>query len=313
MVLRMNKRQKQVQLSLLRDEAQVLKNIEKTYQDAIADIDKIIRDLLSRTDIQNMQSIIYQVKYQEHLKKELTELLKVLHSKNYTSIDDYLHDCYTNAHIGTLFDLQGQGIPLIIPLDQEQIISSITLNSKLSIPLYNHLGYNVETLKVDLTREISRGIAQSLSYQEIGRNIKNATGVDYNKSVRIAKTEGHRIQQEATYNAQVRAVERGAEVVKQWDSTLDSRTRDSHRALDGEIVGVHEKFSNGLMYPSDPNGIAGEVINCRCCLLQRAKWALTDEQFTKQVRGVNGKSELHHFESIADYNKFKEEFWRVTK
>lgn len=309
----MNKRQKQVQQSLLKNEVQVLKNIEKTYQDAIDDIDIIIRDLLARTDIQNMQSIIYQVKYQEHLKKELTELLKVLHSKNYTTIDDYLHDCYTNAHIGTLFDLQGQGIPLIIPLDQEQLISAITLNSKLSTPLYNHLGYNVELLKIDITREISRGIAQALSYQEIGRNIKNTTGVDYNKSVRIAKTEGHRISQEATYNAQCKAIERGADVVKQWDSTLDSRTRDSHRDLDGEIVGVHERFSNGLMYPSDPNGSAGEVINCRCCLLQRAKWALSDEAFTKQVRGANGKSELHHFESIESYNQFKKEFWRVTK
>ena len=36
----MNKRQKQVQQSLLKNEAQVLKNIEKTYQDAIDDIDK---------------------------------------------------------------------------------------------------------------------------------------------------------------------------------------------------------------------------------------------------------------------------------
>ena len=309
----MNKRQKQVQQSLLKNELQVLKNIERTYQDAIDDIDIIIRDLLSRTDIQNMQSIIYQVKYQEHLKKELTELLKVLHSKNYTTIDDYLHDCYTNAHIGTLFDLQGQGIPLIIPLDQEQIISAITLNTNLSNPLYNHLGYNVDLLKIDITREISRGIAQSLSYQEIGRNIKNTTGVDYNKSVRIAKTEGHRIQQEATYNVQCRAIERGADVVKQWDSTLDSRTRESHQKLDGEIVGVHEVFSNGLLYPSDPNGSAGEVINCRCCLLQRAKWGLTDEQFTKQVRGTNGKSELHHFENIDSYNQFKKEFWRVTE
>lgn len=309
----MNKRQKQVQQSLLNDELQVLKNIELAYNDAIADIDKFILELLSRKDTQNLQSIIYQVKYQEHIKKELQELLKTLHNKNYTTIDEYLKDCYINAHIGTLFDLQGQGIPLIIPLDQEQIISAVTLNSKLSHPLYNALGYNMELLKLDVTRELSRGIAQGLSYQEIGRNLKNTTGVDYNKTVRIARTEGHRIQQEATYNAQVKAVGLGADVVKQWDATLDSRTRDSHRKLDGEVVAVNEKFSNGMLYPSDPNGTAGEVINCRCCLLQRAKWGLTDEEFTKQVRGANGKSELHHFESIADYNNFKKEFWKVTK
>ena len=132
----------------------------------------------------------------------------------------------------------------------------------------------------------------------------------YNKCARIVKTEGHRVSQEATYNAQVKAIERGADVKKQWDSTLDGRTRDTHRKVDGEIREVHEKFSNGLMFPSDPDGQAHEVINCRCALLQRASWNLTDEQFTKMAR-VNGRNELQHFESVDDYNKFKEAFWGV--
>lgn len=306
----MNKRQKQVQQSLLNSELEVIKELEKSYQKAIDDINRVITSLLARKDTENLQAIIYQVKYQNALKSELEGFLSVLHTRNYTLIDNYLKDCYQNAHIGTLFDLQGQGIPLILPLEQEQMISAITLNSKLSAPLYNALGYNVDFLKTNVRMEISRGIAQSLSYQEIARNIKNTTNVDYNKTLRIAKTEGHRIQCESAYNVQVRAKQKGATIVKQWDSTLDSRTRESHQKLDGEIVNVNEKFSNGLMYPGDPNGSASEVVNCRCALLQRAKWALTDEEFTK----MNGKTnELQHFESVDDYKKFKKIFWEVTK
>lgn len=308
----MNKRQTQVQKSLLKDEVHVLKAIENVYNEAIQGIDKVILELLSRKDTQNLQSIIYQVKWQEHIKEELKAYLDVLHEKNYTTIDEYLKDCYTNSHIGTLFDLQGQGVPLIIPLDKEQIVNSVTLNSKLSEPLYNALGYNVEVLKLDVARELSRGVAQSLPYAEIARNIKNTTNVDMNKSMRIAKTEGHRVSQEATYNVQKKAKERGAEIVKQWDSTLDSKTRDSHRKVDGEIRELDEKFSNGLMFPGDKGAPARETVNCRCVLLQRAKWALSDEQFTKQAR-VNGRNELQHFESIDDYNKFKESFWGVNK
>ena len=301
----MNSRQKQVQMSLLKNEKSVIKQLEKSYQDAIADIDKYILQLLARKDTENLQSIIYQVKYQEAIKKELESYLKVLHSKNFDTVDEYLKECYEQAHIGTLFDLQGQGIPLILPLDQEQMISAITLNSKLSAPLYNALGYNVDALKLDVLREISRGIAQGLSYQEMARNLKNVTNVDYNKTLRIAKTEGHRIQQEATYNVQKRAIAKGAKVVKQWDSTLDGKTRPTHRALDGQIVGVDEYFKSEsgykALYPSG-FGVASEDCNCRCCLLQRAKWALSDEEFTK----MNGKTnELQHFESIDDYNKFK--------
>ena len=308
----MNSRQKQVQMSLLKNEKAVIKQLEQSYKDAIADIDKYILQLLARKDTENLQSIIYQIKYQEAIKKELESYLKVLHSKNFNTIDEYLKECYEQAHIGTLFDLQGQGIPLILPLDQEQMISAITLNSKLSAPLYNTLGDNVDALKLDVLREISRGIAQGLSYQEMARNLKNVTNVDYNKTLRIAKTEGHRIQQEATYNVQKRAIAKGAKVVKQWDSTLDGKTRPTHRALDGQIVGVDEYFksesSYKALYPSG-FGIPSEDCNCRCCLLQRAKWVLTDEEFTK----MNGETnELQHFESVDDYNKFKNIFGEVT-
>ena len=307
----MNNRQLQVQKSLLKDEKAVIKQLEKSYQEAIADIDKYILQLLARKDTENLQSIIYQVKYQEAIKKELESYLTVLHSKNFETLDEYLKECYEQAHIGTLFDLQGQGIPLILPLDQEQMISAITLNSKLSAPLYNALGYNIDVLKLNVLQEISRGIAQGLSYQEMARNLKNVTNVDYNKTLRIAKTEGHRIQQEATYNVQKRAIEKGADIVKQWDSTLDGKTRPTHRALDGQIIGVDEYFKSEsgykALYPSG-FGVASEDCNCRCCLLQRAKWALSDEEFTK----MNGKTnELQHFESVDDYNKFKKVFWGV--
>lgn len=307
----MNNRQLQVQKSLLKDEKAVIKQLEKSYKEAIDDIDKYILQLLARKDTENLQAIIYQVKYQEAIKKELESYLTVLHSKNFETLDEYLKECYEQAHIGTLFDLQGQGIPLILPLDQEQMISAITLNSRLSAPLYNALGYNIDVLKLNVLQEISRGIAQGLSYQEMARNLKNVTNVDYNKTLRIAKTEGHRIQQEATYNVQKRAIEKGANIVKQWDSTLDGKTRPTHRALDGQIIGVDEYFKSEsgykALYPSG-FGVASEDCNCRCCLLQRAKWALSDEEFTK----MNGKTnELQHFESVDDYNKFKKVFWGV--
>lgn len=308
----MNNREKQVSKSLLKNELQVIKQLEKSYQEAIENINTIITNLMARKDTENLQSIIYQVKYQRALKKELEEFLKILQDNNFKTIDEYLKKCYEEGHIGTLFDLQGQGVPVIIDLDQEKMISAITLNSKLSSPLYTELGYNLEALKLELTRVISRGIASELSYQEIARNVKNSTNIDYNKSIRIARTEGHRIQCEATYNVQQKAIEMGAEVVKQWDSTLDGRTRPTHRMLDGQIVDIDEYFiSNGnkALYPGS-FGVAKEDCNCRCQALTRAKWGLTDEEFTK----INGKTnELQHFENIKDYKKFKKNFWGVSK
>ena len=308
----MNKRQTQVQQSLLNSEAEVIDALKESYKKALDDIDRYIAHLMTRKDTENLQAIIYQIKYQRAIRVEINAFLDVLHTNNYQLIDDYLQRCYHDAHIGTLFDLQGQGVPLILPLNQEEMIAAITLNSKLSAPLYNALGYDIDVLKLDVVSEISRGIAQSLSYAEIARNLSNRTKLTMNRTFLITQTEGHRIQQEATWNAQRRAVERGADVMKQWDSTLDSRTRPTHRALDGEIVGVDEEFvspaGGTALYPGgfgDPK----EDCRCRCVLLQRAKWALTDNEFTK----MNGETnELQHFENVADYEKFKKIFWEVT-
>ena len=309
----MNKRQKQVQQSLLNSEIDVLNALEESYQKALNDINGVIAKLLARKDTENLQAIIYQLKYQRLLKSEIEGFLNALHTQNYQLIDDYLKDSYITAHIGTLFDLQGQGVPLILPLNQEQMISAITLNSKLSAPLYNTLGYNIDYLKISVMAELSRGIAQRLSYAEMARNLSATTKVDFNKTFRIARTEGHRIQQEATYNLQIRAVEKGAKIFKQWDSTLDRKTRPTHRELDGQIIGVNDYFhSSGggkALYPGgfgDPK----EDCNCRCCLVQVAEWELSDDAFTK-MNGVT--NELQHFESIDDYNQFKKKFWEVTK
>lgn len=48
------------------------------------------------------------------------------------------------------------------------------------------------------------------------------------------------------------------------------------RKVDGEIREIDEKFSNGLMFPGDPSGGAAEVVNCRCSLLERARWTLDE-------------------------------------
>ena len=309
----MNKRQKQVQQSLLNSEIDVIKQLERSYQKALNDINGVIAKLLARKDTENLQAIIYQLKYQRLLKSEIEGFLNALHTKNYQLIDDYLKDSYITAHIGTLFDLQGQGVPLILPLDQEQMISAITLNSKLSEPLYNSLGYDVEHLKINVVSEISRGIAQRLSYAEMARNLSAKTRLSKNRTLNIARTEGHRIQQEATYNLQARAIKKGAKIFKQWDSTLDRKTRPTHRELDGQIIGVNDYFhSSGggkALYPGgfgDPK----EDCNCRCCLVQVAEWELSDDAFTK----MNGETgELQHFKNIDDYNKFKQKFWEVTK
>lgn len=315
----MNKQQNEVLQSQLDDEKRVLRQLKKEYKGAELEINKKIKEF--QADIQTkqaalqsvtdetqrkllqseIQSKIYQKQYQEALKGQISAIVDNMNSQQYDTIKAYIEGCYESGYVGTMYDLYSQGIPVVTPIDQSQVIKAVINDTKLSKPLYETLGYHVGELKKSINSEISRGIASALSYAEISRNIKKRTDVSLNKAYRIARTEGHRVQNQAAFDAQHKAKEKGANIVKQWDSTLDGRTRPSHRVVDGEIRELDEKFSNGLRFPGDPNGKAAEVINCRCALLQRAKWALGGEltkydNFTKEIRSFN---------SPEDYDEFK--------
>lgn len=89
----------------------------------------------------------------------------------------------------------------------------------------------------------------------------------------VARTESMAALNQSNVEAYQQAIDSGAirrqDVRRVWVSTADGRTRDSHREMDRESVGIDQPFSNGLMYPGDPNGPASEVINCRCTMLVR--------------------------------------------
>lgn len=275
----MNKRQKEVQQSFLDNEKAVLKKLESNYQDALDEINSKIELLMARQDA-DMQHVIYQVEYQKALKTQVQSILETLQTNEFETVSEYLANSYHDGFIGTMYDLQGQGIPLIFPIDQEAVVAAVQHETKLSEPLYTAMGKDIVDLRKKIAGEISRGLSSGQMYGEITRNIESWARIPKNNAARIVRTEAHRIQIKATSDAQHRAKEKGADVVKQWDASLDKRTRDSHAKVDGEIRELDEKFSNGLMYPGDPNGGASEVINCRCALLQRARWALGND-YTK--------------------------------
>lgn len=227
-----------------------------------------------------MQHVIYQVEYQKVLKTQVQSILETLQTNEFETVSEYLANSYHDGFIGTMYDLHGQGIPLIFPIDQEAVVAAVQQETKLSEPLYTAMGKDITDLKKKITGEISRGLSSGQMYGEISRNIASWARIPKNNAMRIARTEAHRIQCKATADAQFRAKEKGADVVKQWDASLDKRTRDSHVQVDGEIRELDERFSNGLRYPGDPSGGASEVINCRCALLQRARWALGND-YTK--------------------------------
>lgn len=330
----MNKYQKLVQQQFLNNEEAVIKRLEKVYGQSQKDINQKISNLTfhigklqeeydwmddndpEKAKVKSMiQSKIYQKQYQEALKSQVDGILQDMHKNAYKTVSDYLDKCYEDGFIGTMFDLQGQGIPLCFPLDQEAMVRAVQIDSKISKGLYSHLGEDVAKLKKHITSEVSRGISSGMSFSQVAQQIKfKMTGTYDNPggslayASRIARTEGHRIQVQGGMDACYKAKEKGADVVKQWDSTLDSSTRESHQQVDGEIRELDERFSNGLMFPGDPSGGAAEVVNCRCALLQRARWALDKAE----LQTLQDRAEYFGLDKSKTFEDYKKKYLNIV-
>lgn len=297
----MNKAQKQVAKSQLKKEKDVIDELKQIYEEAIGEIEENIQLLMANS---MTQSKIYQIEYQKQLKNQLDAILTKMNAGQYQSVDQYIRECYQDGWIGAFYEIKDQGIPIIAPIDQEAVIKAVSLDSKLSKPLYEQMGINVQELKKSVSVTVSRGLSSGQTYQDISRNLNNQMNIGLNKSIRIARTEGHRVTSEATMDAMKRAKEKGADIVKQWDSTQDRKTRPSHQRVDGEIREMDEAFSNGLMFPGDPSGTAAEVVNCRCVLLQRARWALDEEE----LKTLKERAEYFGLDKTETFEEFRKKY-----
>jgi len=303
----MNKRQKEVLEVCLEDEKEVLGQLKANYTDALADIKLKIKNLQSNP---LTQSKIYQIEYQQSLEKQISGILDILNGNNFATISGYLEKSYSRGFIGNMYDLQGQGVPLTIPIDENQVVKCVSRTAD-GYKLSDKLGGNTEKLKKQVKAHIQRGIAAEKPYTEIARSISDEGEADINRSMRIVRTEGGRIQNAARLDAMNGAAKRGADVVKMWDSTLDGKTRSTHRELDGQIKELDEPFEvAGKKAPAPCNfGIAAEDCNCRCCVLQRARWAVDNPEFQKyKMNNENGK-----IIECKDYKEFEEKYLKAVE
>jgi hypothetical protein len=132
-----------------------------------------------------------------------------------------------------------------------------------------------ETTRKAINRVIDVGIREGKTGAEISRDLRVTGGIDSRfRANRIARTETHSLYNSATNTA---IDQTGYKFERVWSTTIDMRTRRrkkgslwDHISANGQRRDQETPFDvsgENLMFPGDPNGSAGNVINCRCVLL----------------------------------------------
>lgn len=131
----------------------------------------------------------------------------------------------------------------------------------------------VNKTKIDKwNRKSIRTGMQSGSMMMLGAGAIAAMVVErmISRNQRIANENAEGVVYDASslgvYDGIARTNDEGYDTLKKWIAVLDSRTRDSHRDLDGEEIPLDEEFKANLMRPRDPNAPPAETRYCRCKL-----------------------------------------------
>lgn len=116
-------------------------------------------------------------------------------------------------------------------------------------------------------KKINSALLQSIlagdSIPKIAKHLKSVAKMNETQSIRTARTLATGAENLGHYNRYHEARQKGIPLLNKWNATKDSRTRLSHRLLDGEERAEGELFSNNCRFPGDPEcRDGGEIYNC---------------------------------------------------
>lgn len=255
---------------------QAEKEIEILFAKRLKEIKQIIANMYEKYDRDEPQVTWTEFNKYNRLNKELNRIGRML-SQDYREVAKAIKQSQQNIYIEKymmslfLYEVASQtSMNFDIPTSQtiqtaiEQPIEFI----KLVPTLQKHRDDTLKRIRTHITQ----GIMSGEGYSKIAKALRNDLGMSKAQSVRVARTETGRALSQAGLDSAIVAKDNGLDMKKRWYATKDTRTRDTHRHLDGTSVDIEDNFhSSGCVGPAPKLfvGVASakENINCRCKLL----------------------------------------------
>jgi HK97 family phage portal protein len=148
------------------------------------------------------------------------------------------------------------GVDALLSINNPRVVSFLETKANQIVSVNTTTANRINALVTEL---VKKGTAP----EEIGREIRDLYNLRDEQATRIARNEVGSALNGGRY------IEMEQEQISQhdWLTSRDSRVRDSHAAIDGEVVAIGEQFSIGVRYPQDPEGPPEQTIHCRCITL----------------------------------------------
>jgi len=244
-----------------------------------AELKSIIENLMNKYGEKELSNEINKYGRSTALKVEISSILTELSTEKRTIIRSFLGETYDKSFRIVTDIARNKTKKALVGIDPSPKLKKFALKKEVAgFNWAERITNNRNSLVLKVQSNVFQGIQNGESYTAIAQRIDDTigyaskTGVNGGlaDSVRIARTEAHRIINEAQYDSVNSISKKGVVTYKTWISSRDSRVRDPHITLDGTKIPFDENFKS-------PTGAVGkgpgmmnnpaDDINCRCILV----------------------------------------------
>ncbi|MBH0171032.1 phage minor head protein [Fictibacillus sp. 18YEL24] len=284
---------KKIQKLLSKKEKQALKKIRKQYELIINEILLMLSELYMRLETEGTLSYSDVRRFNDidRLQRRIRAQAVLLGDSNRRILNDLLEESYDLSYSFMSYGIEKEASVLLS--DATPNIFGI-LQQNFDNPIYGlRLSAALERDRIfvvsDINAAIERGLIAGENYSGIAREIRGVFKSSYKRSVKIARTETHRVRERAMQDSSLNADKQGVKMVKIWRNMDDERVRKTKKAnhvqMEKQTVPVDQPFvtiPDGLkgMCPGSM-GAAHHDINCRCYASRRISHI--ESQVPKQV------------------------------
>ena len=288
------------------------KELAREYLVALNSIKLMLSDAYEKYGVDGILNREEAVKYgrlakiEQHIIEQIQKLTKI----QVRITKESILNTFTDAYYRYGYMIENASELAIYSMLSQEIINQMLYNELDTVTWEERIEENNNVLVRQLREELTTGLIQGLTYTAVAKSVSERLNIGANKAKKIVRTETRRVQEEANLKSMQDAKKKGIITKKQWVSTLDSRTRDTHKHLDGKVVDIDDYFvsrSGKKALAPHKFGVAKEDINCRCTMISVIEIdGKVVDNGTRRARN-NGDNEISEVISYKNYNEWKKD------
>lgn len=219
-----------------------LKKFKVQQQKYLDEVNKLIEQGASleayAEKLKELSARAYVTKLQE-IQNNLNSEIMILNGQQEVKLTNVLNNAYLEGYFKTMYEVQkgiGMGYSFTVPNtdDVKKILATPWNGNQYSKSIWKNKGKLTNWLNTDLARHFASGS----SAQQMSDDLSKKLTTNYKDAIRLVRTEVNHISNQSTMDSY-----ENSGVVDQYQilATLDSRTSETCRDMDGKIFNLSEK------------------------------------------------------------------------